>query len=45
LMQTQPRLYRMDGPTRLRFNLPSDDVKTRFALVEQILSSFAKNCV
>jgi transcription-repair coupling factor (superfamily II helicase) len=45
LMQTQPRLYRMDGPTRLRFNLPSDDVKTRFALVEQILSSFALNCI
>lgn len=45
LMQTQPRLYRMDGPTRLRFNLPSDDAKTRFALVEQILDSFAKNCV
>ena len=42
LMQTQPRLYRMDGPTRLRFNLPSDDAKTRFALVEQILDSFAK---
>ena len=45
LMQTQPRLYRMDGPTRLRFNLPSDDAKTRFALVEQILGSFAKNCI
>jgi transcription-repair coupling factor (superfamily II helicase) len=45
LMQTQPRLYRMDGPTRLRFNLPSDDAKTRFALVEQILDSFAKNCI
>jgi transcription-repair coupling factor (superfamily II helicase) len=45
LMQTQPRLYRMDGPTRQRFNLPSDDAKTRFALVEQILDSFAKNCI
>ena len=43
LIQTQPRLYRMDGPTRLRFNLPSDDVKTRFSLVEQILTSFAAN--
>ncbi len=43
LIQTQPRLYRMDGPTRLRFNLPSDDVKTRFSLVEQILTSFSAN--
>ena len=43
LIQSQPRLYRMDGPTRLRFNLPSDDVKTRFSLVEQILTSFAAN--
>ncbi|WP_024871136.1 transcription-repair coupling factor [Tolumonas lignilytica] len=43
LIQNQPRLYRMDGPTRLRFNLPSDDVKTRFTLVEQILTSFTQN--
>lgn len=43
LIQTQPRLYRMDGPTRLRFNLPSDDVKTRFSLVEQILTSLSAN--
>lgn len=43
LIQSQPRLYRMDGPARLRFNLPSADAKTRFSLVEQILTSFATN--
>ncbi len=41
LIQTQPRLYKMDGPTRLRFNLPSEDVKARFSMVEQMLTAFA----
>lgn len=40
LMQTQPKLYRMDGPTRLRFNLPSPDVNARFQLVQNMLESF-----
>lgn len=40
LMQTQPRLYRMDGPTRLRFNLPSPDAAARFNLVENMLKTF-----
>ena len=43
LIQTQPRLYKMDGPTRLRFNLPSADVKGRFSMLEQILDLFDKN--
>lgn len=43
LMQTQPRLYRMDGPTRLRFNLPSADATARFSLVENMLTAFQEH--
>ena len=38
LLQSQPRIYRMDGPTRLRFQIPSCDGDARLQLVESLLA-------
>jgi transcription-repair coupling factor (superfamily II helicase) len=37
LLQSQPRIYKMEGPTRLRFAIPSADAKARLALVGDML--------
>jgi transcription-repair coupling factor (superfamily II helicase) len=37
LLQSQPRIYKMEGPTRLRFAIPSQDAKARLALVGDML--------
>ncbi len=37
LLQSQPRIYRMDGPTRLRFQIPSCDGDARLQLVGSLL--------
>lgn len=41
LLQSQPRIYKMEGPTRLRFAIPSNDAKARLALVDDMLNEFA----
>lgn len=37
LIQTQPKQFRLDGPTRLRFGLDEHEVKDRLGLVEKVL--------
>ena len=38
LLQSQPRIYRMDGPTRLRFQIPCADGAARLQLVANLLT-------
>ena len=38
LLQSQPRIYRMEGPTRLRFQIPSPDAAARLQLVANLLN-------
>ena len=38
LLQSQPRIYKMEGPTKLRFAIPSQDAKSRLALVGDMLN-------
>jgi len=37
LLQSQPRIFKMDGPTKLRIGMPAVDAKARFGLLEQLL--------
>jgi transcription-repair coupling factor (superfamily II helicase) len=39
LIQSQSAKFRLEGPTRLRFNLAEHDIKARITLIEQILNS------
>ncbi|NHI01934.1 transcription-repair coupling factor [Oceanimonas sp. MB9] len=41
LLQSQPRIYKMEGPSKLRFAIPSHDAKARLALVGDMLNEFA----
>ncbi|MCC4263903.1 transcription-repair coupling factor [Oceanimonas baumannii] len=41
LLQSQPRIYKMEGPTKLRFAIPSNDAKARLSLVGDMLNEFA----
>ncbi|GIC79172.1 transcription-repair-coupling factor [Moritella sp. F1] len=43
LIQQQPRVYSMDGPSKLKFAIKSPDAKDRVQLVESMLVEFAKN--
>ena len=43
LIQQQPRVYSMDGPSKLKFAIKSPDAKDRVKLVEAMLIEFAKN--
>jgi len=36
--KTNPNQYRLDGPVRLRFNLPTHDIKDRITLLEKLLN-------
>ncbi|WP_199611725.1 transcription-repair coupling factor [Flocculibacter collagenilyticus] len=38
LIQTQPQIYRMEGPTRLKFNIEAKDTKERVKLINAILN-------
>ncbi|HLB42172.1 MAG TPA: transcription-repair coupling factor [Gammaproteobacteria bacterium] len=38
LIQTQPDIYRFEGPTQLRFVLPQHDSNERIGLIEKILN-------
>lgn len=37
LLQSQPRIFKMEGPTKLRIGMPAVDAKARFNLLEQLL--------
>ena len=43
LLQSQPRVYRMEGPTRLRFQIPSSDAAQRLSLVQDLLCDMNKH--
>jgi transcription-repair coupling factor (superfamily II helicase) len=38
LLSEQPRIYKMDGPTRLRFQVPTQDRAMRLKLVDGLLA-------
>ncbi|RYV03139.1 transcription-repair coupling factor [Shewanella sp. OPT22] len=43
LLQTQPQIYRMDGPNKLRFSLPAESSDDRLNLVKLILKQLSEN--
>ncbi len=43
LLQNQPQVYRMEGPTRLRFTIPAPERSERIKLVETMLTAFSEN--
>ncbi|GAA3532307.1 transcription-repair coupling factor [Zobellella aerophila] len=43
LLQSQPRIYKMEGPTKLRFAIPTPDAKARLALVGDMLNELRAN--
>ncbi|MFM5810531.1 transcription-repair coupling factor [Aeromonas veronii] len=43
LLSSQPRVYKMDGPTRLRFQVPTQDRAMRLKLVDGLLADLASN--
>ena len=43
LLQSQPRIYRMDGPIRLRFQIPCADTAARLKLVSDLLTQLTAN--
>ncbi|WP_417616955.1 transcription-repair coupling factor [Oceanisphaera sp.] len=45
LLQSQPRIYKMEGPTRLRFAIPSHDAQARLALINDLLTELGKHQV
>ncbi|TAK75315.1 MAG: transcription-repair coupling factor [Gammaproteobacteria bacterium] len=40
LIQTQPKRFRLDGPTRLRFTLDSHEAKERIGLVDKLVKDY-----
>lgn len=45
LIQTQSRVFKLEGGQKLRFNIAAVDHKDRLSLVNQMLADFAKNKV
>ena len=43
LLQSQPRIYKMEGPTKLRFAIPSHDATARLALINDLLTELGKH--
>ncbi|HDO1083809.1 TPA: transcription-repair coupling factor [Aeromonas salmonicida] len=43
LLSEQPRIYKMDGPTRLRFQVPTPDRAMRLKLVDGLLADLANH--
>ncbi len=43
LIQQQPRIYSMDGPSKLKFAIKTPNAKDRFSLVETMITEFAKH--
>jgi transcription-repair coupling factor (superfamily II helicase) len=40
LIQMQAHIYRLEGPTRLRFNLEEHEIKDRISLINKLLDKF-----
>lgn len=45
LLQSQPRIYKMDGPAKLKFAIPTPDASARLALIRDLLSELSKHQV
>ncbi|MDO6524738.1 transcription-repair coupling factor [Motilimonas sp. 1_MG-2023] len=43
LLQNQPKIYRMEGPTRLRFAIPAQERSDRIKLVQTMLTALTEN--
>ncbi|WP_299495065.1 transcription-repair coupling factor [uncultured Shewanella sp.] len=43
LLQQQPQIYRMDGPVKLKFNLPSESYQDRLALLKLLLEQLSQH--
>ncbi|MFT2090976.1 transcription-repair coupling factor [Paraglaciecola sp. 2405UD69-4] len=42
LIQSQPRIYKLDGPQKLKFNVPTDSAKDRLKLFTDMLNEFSQ---
>ena len=45
LIQTQPAIYRMEGPNKLKFNIEAKDTKDRIKLINAMLNDFEEKQV
>ncbi|WP_163930203.1 transcription-repair coupling factor [Paraferrimonas sp. SM1919] len=43
LLQSQPNVFKMDGPSKLRFAMPAEEATERLELLENILNQFEAN--
>ncbi|WP_028767273.1 transcription-repair coupling factor [Shewanella fidelis] len=43
LLQTQPQVYRMDGPNKLKFAMPSESAKDRLALLKLLIEQLLQH--
>ena len=43
LLQSQPQIYRMEGPNKLKFTLPAESSKDRLALVKLLLTQLSQH--
>lgn len=43
LLQSQPKIYRMDGPNKLKFQIPTTTAKERLELVKQVLTQLSQH--
>jgi transcription-repair coupling factor (superfamily II helicase) len=42
LIQSQPRIYKLDGPQKLKFNVPTESAKDRLELFNHMLTEFSQ---
>ncbi|MCF2946997.1 transcription-repair coupling factor [Paraglaciecola aquimarina] len=42
LIQSQPKIYKLDGPQKLKFNVPSESATDRLSLFKDILDQFSQ---
>ncbi|WP_280522770.1 transcription-repair coupling factor [Paraferrimonas haliotis] len=45
LLQSQPKIYRLEGPTKLKFAIPTESPEQRLELLDNMLTQFAKNLI
>jgi transcription-repair coupling factor (superfamily II helicase) len=42
LIQSQPKIYKLDGPQKLKFNVPTESAKDRLELFNNMLTKFSQ---
>ncbi len=42
LIQSQPKIYKLDGPQKLKFNVPTESAKDRLELFNNMLTEFSQ---